>query len=122
MKKIESGVDCPRRSDTYRKSIFCGWLYVIITYYRNSPYEVLITGDKDSMCANSYNYALADSITYKINRMDGQEDRVAICKNLRLHRCNKYAPNKDKIQSCADAIGQVLQTVLSVSDNEIFGR
>ena len=114
-------------SKTYVKQVGCGNLYVTLCYFKdqerkNKIEQVLITGDKNSMCGDSYNDVCADSLTYEIRRIRNHHEAIAICKNYRLQRCNNIVPNRDKTTSCADAIGQVIQTELGVSDDEIFGR
>ena len=112
---------------TYRKVTGCGNIYVIINYYQDGEKkgkveQVLINGDKESQCGNSWFNTCADDLTYMIRRIRNKHEAIAICKNYRYHRCNNIKPNKDHVTSCVDAIGQVLQTELSVTDDELWGR
>ncbi len=114
-------------SKTYKKDTGCGHIYIIICYY-NEPEkkgkieQIIIAGDKENQCGNSFFNTCADDLTYMIRRIRNKHEAVAICKNYRFHRCNKIKPNKQHIVSCVDAIGQVIQTELGVTDDEIFGR
>lgn len=112
---------------TYQKSTGCGHIYIIINYY-NDPEkagrieQILINGDKENHCGNSWFNTCADDLTYMVRRIRNKHEAIAICKNYRYHRCNNIKPNKDHVVSCVDAIGQVLQVELGVSDDELWGR
>jgi len=115
------------KSRTYQKDTGCGHIYIIICYYSIAEKEgrieqILINGDKENACGNSFFNTLADDLTYMVRRIRNKFEAIAICKNYRYHRCNKIKPNKDHVVSCVDAIGQVLQNELGVTDDEIWGR
>ena len=112
---------------TYRKVTGCGNIYVIINYYQEGEKkgkveQILINGDKENRCGNSWFNTCADDLTYMIRRIRNKHEAIAICKNYRYHRCNNIRITKDRVTSCVDAIGQVLQTELGVTDEEILGR
>ena len=103
------------RSETYKYTTFCGSLYVIISYKfeeKDKIEFVRIVNDGQPDCGGSFTEALADMLTFAIRRIRNEHEAKAIIKNLRYNRCNKYVINKDKIMSCSDAIGRVLQKVL----------
>ena len=112
---------------TYGKNTGCGSVYVIVNYYQDPEKQgkieqILINGDKESRCGNSFFNTCADDLTYMIRRIRNHHEAIAICKNYRGHSCNNMPPNKDKSKSCVDAIGQVLQTELNVTDKELWGK
>ena len=106
------GIGTDYISRTYRKQTFCGNIYLIVVP-RNDDKDkiecIRIIGSGKNDCGASFYESKADDLTFMIRRIRNQHEANAIIKNQRFHRCNKYLPNKDKIQSCSDAIGQVLE-------------
>lgn len=115
------------KEKTYRKNTGCGNIYIIVGYY-NDPEKhgkielILINGDKENRCGNSFFNTCADDLTFMIKRIRNHHEAIAICKNYRFHRCNNIKPSEDHVVSCVDAIGQVIQTELNVTDKELWGK
>ena len=103
------------KSATYMKTTGCGNIYITLAYSKDKPRKIefiRISGEKHNNCGASFNEALADMTTFAIRRIRNSHEALAIVKNLLYHRCNNIKPNKDHINSCPDALGQVLKKVL----------
>jgi len=113
-------------SKTYKKETPCLNLYISIIYKNDDPdridYVKIHGTSRGDDCGCSYHEALADLLTFSIRRIRNHHEAISIVKNLRDHKCHKMRPNKEKITSCADAIGRAVQDALKVTENELRGR
>jgi hypothetical protein len=104
------------KSKTYRIWTPCDNIYVTIASKNEEPDKIdfirISGGTKDNECGCSFLDSLADLLTFSIRRIRNIHESRAICKNLRMHRCNKVKPNREHITSCADALGRVLEKEL----------
>ena len=110
---------------TFRKETGCGYIYITIAFKFDDPNKVeflRIAGQGVNDCGASFYESLADMTTFAIRRIRNEHEARAIIKNLRYHRCNRYTPNKDRITSCSDAVGQVLQKILIKENDKTAGK
>jgi len=110
-----------QKSITYRKHT-CKDIYIIVVYRHDEPEKIdyirINSSSKDNNCAVSFMEALSDILTFAIRRIRNKYEAQAIVKNLRQHKCLNCPPNEEHITSCSDAIGQVLNEILQVKDEE----
>ena len=109
------------KSRTYKKRT-CKDIYITIAYREDDPKKIdfvrIQATSKDNNCAVSFLEAFSDMLTFAIRRIRNKHEAEAIVKNLRFHKCLNCPPNKDHIQSCSDAVGQVLEQVLKPYEKE----
>jgi hypothetical protein len=123
---METCIESVGLTRTYKKETPCVNLYISIVM-RDEDLEkvdyVLIHGtSRADDCGCSYHSAVADLLTFSCRRIRNHNEAIAIVKNLRDHKCHKMRPNKEKITSCADAIGRAIQDALNVTEEELRGR
>lgn len=96
---------------TLSKKIGCGTLYCIFNEEEGGFYNIIIKGDnsKETPCGESFMNSTSALLTYALRQSlwDGTAHE-ALVKHMLGHRCNKYVPNRDHIQSCTDAIGKMV--------------
>lgn len=117
-------------TNTYCKRTACRNLYVSIVYRDDAQdkidYIKVYGESRDNDCGCSYLEALADLLTLILRRVsiEKKSEVRLLVKALRDHRCNKphLAPPGERSSSCADAIGQILQKELRLTDDELRGR
>ncbi len=118
---IEETVEVVNRSITYRKQT-CRDIYIIVVYKNDNPEKIdyirINASSKDNNCAVSFMEALSDILTFAVRRIRNSHEALAIIKNLRYHKCLACPPNKDHTTSCSDAIGQILEKVLKIDEEE----
>lgn len=105
----------------YRK-VGCGTIYCIFSEQDGNFYNLIIKGDnaKEIVCGESWMNSIASVLTYALRRSISEGNaHKGIVKHLLGHRCNMYVPNKDKIQSCGDAIGRMCLEYLKARTDEI---
>jgi hypothetical protein len=116
---------------TYCKQTGCKRIYVSIIYKDDEPFKkidyIKIYGEaRSNDCGCSALESLADLISFILKRVDVRkrsEGRLLV-KALRDHRCNKpcLASPKDRTLSCSDAVAQILQAELQITNEELRGR
>jgi hypothetical protein len=111
---------------TYKKTTPCLNLYIAIVMRDDEKDKVDYvrisgTSRKDD-CGCAYISTLADLLTFSIKRIRNHNEAKLIVKALRDQKCNRYAPNREKITSCPDAIGRAVQDALGVTEEELRGR
>lgn len=99
---------------TYKKVLPCLNIYICINYKEDKKidYIKIYGGHKNADCGCSFLESLSDLLTFSIRRIRNEHEAKAIVKNLRFHKCNRITANPDRITSCVDAIGQVLEKEL----------
>lgn len=96
---------------TMQRKVGCGNVYLIINEEEGAFYNLIIKGDqaKETPCGESFFNSMSAILTYALRRSVWEgTSKKAIVKHLTGHRCNMYVANKEKIQSCSDAIGKMV--------------
>jgi hypothetical protein len=113
-------------TSTYKKQTPCLNLYISVVMREDEKDKVdyiKIHGtSRGDDCGCAYHEALADMLTFSIRRIRNHNEAKLIVKALRDHKCHRYQPNREKITSCPDAIGRVVQDALGVTEEELRGR
>lgn len=116
---------------TYCKITGCKKLYISLIYKPDDTFKkidyIKIYGEaRSNDCGCSYLEAIADLCSMLLKRLDPKKrsEMRLLVKALRDHRCNRpcLAPPGERTSSCADAIGQVLQAELGITNEELRGR
>ncbi len=114
------GTTC--KSMTYKKET-CKDIYITIAYRPDDEKKIdfirINASSKTNNCATSFMEAMSDILTFAIRRIRNKHEAEAIIKNLRFQKCLNCPVNRDHIESCSDAIGQVLEKVLKIEDDPI---
>ena len=115
-------------SRTYCKQTGCRKIYVAIVYKSDGEFKkvdyIKIYGEaRSNDCGCSALESNADLISMLLKRMDVKKKSEVrlLVKALREQRCNKPSLS-GRTLSCADAIGQVLQTEFCLTNDELRGR
>ena len=94
---------------TYAERIGCGILYVTVINHDDKFHRLFMKSEasKTCDCGESWLQAMSGVLTFGIRRAlkEGNLD-LAILKQLRNHRCNRYSIATAK--SCSDAIYKIL--------------
>ncbi len=118
---IQEEIGITSKCITFKKHT-CKDIYCIIAYREDEPEKIdyirINASSKDNNCAVSFMEALSDILTFAVRRIRNEHEARAIIKNLRFHKCLGCPPNPDHITSCADAVGQILEKVLKIKDEQ----
>jgi hypothetical protein len=113
------GTTC--KSRTYKKRT-CRDIYITVAYKEDDPKRIdyirIIASTKEGGCPVSFMESIADLLTFSIRRIRNIHEARSIVKNLRFQKCLECPPNEEHSQSCADAIGQVLENVLQTKEEK----
>lgn len=107
---------------TMFRKVGCGNVYCIFSERDGEFYNLIIKGDmaREAPCGESFFNSIAAILTYSLRRSISEGNaKDAVAKHILGHRCNMYVPNKEKIQSCPDAIGRMVLEYLKARTDEI---
>jgi len=100
------------RSFTERRRVGCGgYIYVTIVFKGENFHFITIRSDSHNSCGQTWQYALAETLTFAIRRAKDKREVNAIIKGLLGHRCNNFPANEEHIVSCVDAVAKILKGV-----------
>jgi len=96
---------------TFSKKVGCGSIYCIFVEDENTFHRVFIRGDmaRETPCGEIWLNTVARLLTYSLRRglwEDTVKDGIIKQLMYKSEKCQGYVPNKEKITSCADAIGR----------------
>jgi hypothetical protein len=92
----------------------CGSIHLLFQEDEGAFHKVVIMGDIEKIpCGKCWLEAMGRILTYALRRAiwEGTAE-IGIVEQLLNIRCNELPPNKERICSCADAIGKAVKQYL----------
>ena len=95
---------------TYCMTTGCGKLYITVNAIEGQPFELFTNMGKAGGCASAQCESIGRLVSYALRIGGTPEDLIKELKGIRCHQ------PADDVQSCADAVAQVLELIRRASE------